>query len=338
VDANKGGNAPPTVGIIMGSDSDWKTMCPAAQVLSELGVPHETRVVSAHRTPDDLFKYAEEAEKRGLSLIIAGAGGAAHLPGMTASKTILPVVGVPVATATPLNGLDALLSIMQMPAEVGVATVGVGPKGAEHAALFAAAVLGRQDRWLHSRFRARLRAERGAMPGVSAPEAPNKAVILAKDVLDLQALQHAEKYLSMLGVPYEKVIVSRAAVAGGLTQKVSVLEADGAAVFIAGSGSGIGFACEVAKATTLPVLGVPIVTGAVGSIDEFLRSFLDMPSGLATFAIGKPGAINAALFAATVISGRGTDVWEGLRKLRKEQEARVRAMKVPPEGLDRGTR
>src|SRR5438270_16535 len=134
----------------MGSNSDWKTMRPAAQVLERLGVTYEARVVSAHRTPDDLFKYAVEAEDRGLSLIIAGAGGAAHLPGMTASKTILPVVGVPVI-ATPLKGLDALLSIMQMPAEVGVATVGIGEKGAEKAALFAATVLASRDRRLRFR-------------------------------------------------------------------------------------------------------------------------------------------------------------------------------------------
>src|SRR5207253_7446285 len=121
-----------------------KTMYPAAQILGQLGLSYETRVVSAHRTPDDLFKYAEEAEGRGLSLIIAGAGGAAHLPGMAASKTILPVVGVPV-DATPLEGLDALLSIMQMPAEVGVATVSVGAKGAENAAIFAAAALALRD-------------------------------------------------------------------------------------------------------------------------------------------------------------------------------------------------
>src|SRR5207245_2110047 len=133
------------VGIIMGSDSDWKTMRPAAQVLDELGVSYEKRVVSAHRTPDDLFEYAAGAESRGLSIIIAGAGGAAHLPGMAASKTILPVVGVPVI-ATPLNGLDALLSIMQMPAGVGVATVSVGVTGARHAAFFAAAALSSRTR------------------------------------------------------------------------------------------------------------------------------------------------------------------------------------------------
>src|SRR3982750_1036369 len=104
----------------MGSNSDWKTMRPAAQVLEEFRIPYDKKVVSAHRPPDYLFDYAAKAEGRGLSLIIAGAGGAAHLPGMTASKTIVPVIGVPVV-ATPLNGLDALLSIMQMPAGIGVA-------------------------------------------------------------------------------------------------------------------------------------------------------------------------------------------------------------------------
>ena len=124
----------------MGSDSDWKTMKPAADTLRGLGIRCKAKVVSAHRTPDDLFEYADKAEENGLTLIIAGAGGAAHLPGMTASKTIVPVIGVPVDT-TPLNGLDALLSIMQMPAEVGVATVSIGPKGAVNAALLAATIL-----------------------------------------------------------------------------------------------------------------------------------------------------------------------------------------------------
>src|SRR6266853_4499694 len=140
VDKKTGGGTRPTVGIIMGSDSDWKTMHLAAQVLDDFGIAYEKQVVSAHRTPDYLFEYADSAERRGLSLIIAGAGGAAHLPGMTAAKTIVPVVGVPVI-ATPLRGLDALLSIMQMPAEVGVATVGVGSVGAKHAAQFALAAL-----------------------------------------------------------------------------------------------------------------------------------------------------------------------------------------------------
>ena len=115
----------PTVGIIMGSNSDWKTMRRAKEVLDACGIANEPKVVSAHRTPDDMFAYAEHAEAGGLQFIIAGAGGAAHLPGMTASKTIVPVVGVPVV-ATPLNGIDALLSIMQMPSEVGVATVSIG--------------------------------------------------------------------------------------------------------------------------------------------------------------------------------------------------------------------
>lgn len=321
-------NGPPVVGIIMGSDSDWKTMCPAAQVLDELHVPYEKRVVSAHRTPDDLYEYAKGAEGRGLSLIIAGAGGAAHLPGMTASMTILPVVGVPVI-ATPLNGLDALLSIMQMPAEVGVATVSIGTMGAQNAALFAAAALASRDRWLRVRLRARLRGIHGTTPGgAAAVEAPDKVVILAKDDPDLQVLHHAEEYLARLGVSHEKVVVSRGAATSGLAQKVAELEASGAAVFIAGSVGGIDFACEVAKVTSQPVLGVPIVVGQVRCVDDFLQPFLDMPPGVATFAVGRPGAINAALFAATVISEHESDVWKKLRNIREEQVARVRAMRI----------
>ncbi|HLK02884.1 MAG TPA: 5-(carboxyamino)imidazole ribonucleotide mutase [Candidatus Acidoferrum sp.] len=133
--------AKPLVGIIMGSTSDWETMQHAAQMLEELGVPHETRVVSAHRTPDLLFEYAESAEERGIEVIIAGAGGAAHLPGMTASKTVLPVLGVPVESKA-LKGLDSLLSIAQMPGGIPVGTLAIGKAGAINAALLAAAMLG----------------------------------------------------------------------------------------------------------------------------------------------------------------------------------------------------
>ncbi|HZO89782.1 MAG TPA: 5-(carboxyamino)imidazole ribonucleotide mutase [Chthonomonadaceae bacterium] len=131
----------PLVGVIMGSRSDWETMAHAAQTLEELGVPYEVRVVSAHRTPDLLFEYAAEAESRGLEVIIAGAGGAAHLPGMAASKTTLPVLGVPVQSRA-LNGLDSLLSIVQMPAGIPVGTLAIGRAGAINAALLAAAILG----------------------------------------------------------------------------------------------------------------------------------------------------------------------------------------------------
>jgi 5-(carboxyamino)imidazole ribonucleotide mutase len=132
---------PALVGIIMGSTSDWETMENAAVTLEKLGVPHETRVVSAHRTPDLLFEYASSAEKRGIEVIIAGAGGAAHLPGMTASKTVLPVLGVPVESKA-LKGLDSLLSIAQMPGGIPVGTLAIGKAGAINAALLAAAMLG----------------------------------------------------------------------------------------------------------------------------------------------------------------------------------------------------
>ena len=134
----------PLVGIVMGSDSDWEVMQHAARRLAEFGVAHETRVVSAHRTPDLLYRYAEEAAGRGLRCIIAGAGGAAHLPGMLAAKTILPVLGVPVPTKH-LQGLDSLLSIVQMPAGIPVATFAIGNAGAGNAGLYAVAVLALND-------------------------------------------------------------------------------------------------------------------------------------------------------------------------------------------------
>lgn len=136
----RGAVDPPVVGLIMGSRSDWETMRHAAEALDSLGVPYEQRVVSAHRTPDLLFEYAATAADRGLLVIIAGAGGAAHLPGMAAAKTMLPVLGVPVESKT-LKGLDSLLSIVQMPAGVPVGTLAIGRAGAINAALLAAAIV-----------------------------------------------------------------------------------------------------------------------------------------------------------------------------------------------------
>ena len=156
----------PLVGVIMGSQSDWDTMRNAARVLADMGIPHECRVVSAHRTPDLLFEYAEAARGRGLRAIIAGAGGAAHLPGMCASKTPVPVLGVPVQSKA-LNGLDSLLSIAQMPAGVPVATFAIGQAGATNAALFAASLLAADDAPVRARldaFRASQTAKVLAQP------------------------------------------------------------------------------------------------------------------------------------------------------------------------------
>src|SRR5262245_26709650 len=142
----------PLVGLIMGSRSDWETMQYAAQKLEELGVPFETRVVSAHRTPDLLFEYAGSAESRGLEVIIAGAGGSAHLPGMAAAKTVLPVLGVPVQSKM-LSGVDSLLSIVQMPAGIPVGTLAIGESGAKNAALLAAAIVGLSDDGVRTRLK-----------------------------------------------------------------------------------------------------------------------------------------------------------------------------------------
>ena len=149
--------AAPLVGIIMGSKSDWSTLEHASKILTDLGVPHECKVVSAHRTPDLLFEYASTAEERGLEVIIAGAGGAAHLPGMCASKCALPVLGVPVQSKA-LNGLDSLLSIVQMPKGIPVGTLAIGEAGAVNAGLLAAAIVARKDAGV----RARLAAYRAA--------------------------------------------------------------------------------------------------------------------------------------------------------------------------------
>ncbi|MGC2404522.1 MAG: 5-(carboxyamino)imidazole ribonucleotide mutase [Acidobacteriaceae bacterium] len=146
-------NASPLVGVVMGSKSDAEVLRPCLDLLKEFAVPHEARVVSAHRTPDWLFQYAEEAEPRGLQIIIAAAGGAAHLPGMLAAKTILPVLAVPVPS-TCLQGIDSLLSIVQMPKGVPVATLAIGQPGAANAALLAVAILANHDADLGNRLRA----------------------------------------------------------------------------------------------------------------------------------------------------------------------------------------
>jgi 5-(carboxyamino)imidazole ribonucleotide mutase len=158
----------PVVGVIMGSRSDWETMRHAAETLESLEVPYERRVVSAHRTPDLLFEYAAAAEARGLQVIIAGAGGAAHLPGMTAAKTALPVLGVPVESKA-LSGIDSLLSIVQMPAGVPVGTLAVGRAGAVNAALLAAAIVARGDTELRERLRRFREAQTQAVLDVPDP-------------------------------------------------------------------------------------------------------------------------------------------------------------------------
>ena len=156
----------PIVGIVMGSQSDWPTMRRAAEILGELGVAYEARIVSAHRTPDRLYAYGAEAAGRGIKVIVAGAGGAAHLPGMLASKTTLPVVGVPIQSKA-LNGLDSLLSIVQMPGGYPVATMAIGEAGARNGGLMAASILALEDEGL----RDRLSRWRSAL-SASIPESP----------------------------------------------------------------------------------------------------------------------------------------------------------------------
>ena len=153
----------PLVGVIMGSRSDWETLRHTAETLERLGIPHETRVVSAHRTPERLFDYAKQAAGRGLKVIVAGAGGAAHLPGMAASMTHLPVLGVPVQSAA-LAGVDSLLSIVQMPAGVPVGTLAIGRAGAVNAALLAASILALQDAALAGRLIAWRAAQTESVP------------------------------------------------------------------------------------------------------------------------------------------------------------------------------
>ena len=162
---------PPLVGIVMGSTSDWDILQHAAKQLADFGVPHESRVVSAHRTPDLLFQYAEHAAERGLQCLIAGAGGAAHLPGMLAAKTTIPVLGVPVPSKH-LQGLDSLLSIVQMPTGIPVATFAIGEAGAHNAGLFAVAMLARHDRALANRLETFRKSQAAAVLAATLPPTP----------------------------------------------------------------------------------------------------------------------------------------------------------------------
>jgi 5-(carboxyamino)imidazole ribonucleotide mutase len=157
-----GGNAKPLVGIIMGSQSDWATMRHAAEMLEQFGVPHEARIVSAHRTPDRMVEYAKSAKARGLHVIVAGAGGAAHLPGMVAAMTTLPVLGVPVESKS-LSGLDSLLSIVQMPGGVPVGTLAIGVPGAKNAGILAASIVALNDPAVAEKLEAFRRAQTDAV-------------------------------------------------------------------------------------------------------------------------------------------------------------------------------
>ena len=159
----------PIVGVVMGSSSDWDTMQHAVQILEQFGVPHEARVVSAHRMPDDMFAYAEGAAARGLKAIIAGAGGAAHLPGMLAAKTTVPVLGVPVQSKA-LSGVDSLHSIVQMPKGIPVATFAIGEAGAANAALFAVAMLANDNPALNAKLQAFRQAQTDKVLGMKLPE------------------------------------------------------------------------------------------------------------------------------------------------------------------------
>jgi len=162
------GNTAPVVGVVMGSDSDWPTMQAATAILGDFGVPFEAKVVSAHRTPDLLFEYAETARARGLKAIIAGAGGAAHLPGMLAAKTGVPVLGVPVQSRA-LSGVDSLYSIVQMPKGIPVATFAIGEAGAANAALFAVAMLANEDAALFEKLQAFREGQTGKVLGMQLP-------------------------------------------------------------------------------------------------------------------------------------------------------------------------
>ena len=190
----------PLVGVIMGSRSDWETMRHACETLDELEVPYEQRVVSAHRTPDLLFEYAASAEERGLQVLIAGAGGAAHLPGMAAAKTALPVLGVPVESKT-LKGMDSLLSIVQMPAGVPVGTLAIGRAGAVNAALLAAAIVARSDEGVRERLAKFRAAQTEAVLAAPDPAQVGRATVCYLAVVGVIGGGQLGRMLALAGIP-----------------------------------------------------------------------------------------------------------------------------------------
>lgn len=317
----------PLVGLIMGSDSDWETMKAAALSLDRLGIKYSPKVVSAHRTPELLYEYADAAEDH-FSMIIAGAGGAAHLPGMTASMTLLPVLGVPVVSrSSPLKGVDAFLSIMQMPPEVGVATLGLDKEGAKNAGILAATILA--HRFPHIRAKLNeLDINRGLMWSGASKSDGGVALVMASENDWEQAIKYSVDKLKRLGIRYEKFYVD--AKRGRVSAIVREAEKLGLNSFIVGASYPNSFTlpAQVAAETMLPVLSVPIAE-VVDDVNAFLNGVWKLPPKVATFALNRAGAINAALFSAAMLFDIGSPVWHGLDKMRKDQEDRVRKMTLP---------
>ena len=272
------------IAIVMGSKSDWATMQEATQILDELNVAYHVEVVSAHRTPDKLFEFAENAQKNGYKVIIAGAGGAAHLPGMIAAKTLVPVLGVPVKSSM-LSGVDSLYSIVQMPKGIPVGTLAIGPAGAANAGLLAAQI----------------------------------AIVMGSKS-DWATMQEATQILDELNVAYHVEVVSAHRTPDKLFEFAENAQKNGYKVIIAGAGGAAHLPGMIAAKTLVPVLGVPVKSSMLSGVDS-LYSIVQMPKGIpvGTLAIGPAGAANAGLLAAQILAGWDNALFARLQAFRENQ-------------------
>ena len=316
----------PVVGIIMGSNSDWPTMRLAAEMLKLFDIPYEARVVSAHRMPDEMFEYAKTARGRGLKVIIAGAGGAAHLPGMVAAKCTLPVCGVPIPSKY-LRGEDSLLSIVQMPKGVPVGTFAIGEAGAtflphltgntlEHSVLPVSLFLVNHT----------FCSEDNIV--MTDTQKPVVGIIMGSNS-DWPTMRLAAEMLKLFDIPYEARVVSAHRMPDEMFEYAKTARGRGLKVIIAGAGGAAHLPGMVAAKCTLPVCGVPIPSKYLRGEDSLL-SIVQMPKGVpvGTFAIGEAGAANAALYAVQILSVTDNALAERLAAFRREQNQKAKNMRL----------
>ena len=292
------------VSIVMGSQSDYKTMIFCQNILKKLNIKFESKIISAHRTPNRMYEFAVNAEKNGIAVIIAGAGGSAHLPGMISALTSLPVLGVPIESKK-LKGLDSLLSIAQMPKGIPVGTLAIGEDGAINAALLAASIIGLSDLTVKNKL--------------------NKVSIVMGSQSDYKTMIFCQNILKKLNIKFETKIISAHRTPKRMYDFAINAEKNGIAVIIAGAGGSAHLPGMISALTSLPVLGVPIESKKLKGLDSLL-SIAQMPKGIpvGTLAIGEDGAINAALLAASIIGLSDLTVKKKLNQFRLSQSKSVK--------------
>ena len=309
------------VAVIMGSDSDLPVLKGAFEQLKKLGIPFEAHVYSAHRTPAEAAAFATFARESGFGVLIAAAGKAAHLAGALAAQTTLPVIGIPVKSST-LDGLDALLSTVQMPSGMPVATVAID--GAANAALLAAQILAVEDETLAEKLLAMRKAQRSFVC-LTAKEVSTfmkkVAVIMGSDS-DLPVLKGAFEQLKKLGIPFEAHVYSAHRTPAEAAAFATFARESGFGVLIAAAGKAAHLAGALAAQTTLPVIGIPVKSSTLDGLDALL-STVQMPSGMPVATVAIDGAANAALLAAQILAVEDETLAEKLLAMRKAQHDAV---------------